>query len=739
MPQNRSTTARVRPLLTALLLAATLLATAGLPAPAHARQDAQAGQSQANIQALVEDFVFFVTVANHELAAANLRAILDRNIDPQALVAIIEDSPGLAARFEEAYRRALVVPELEADAAAVWELYEEGLRATARNPERIAESIVMLDGTQRAQQLATERLISANEYAVPQLFTLLAGAQDIRMRARAQRMLERMGSAAVKPLLAALPDVQPEVQERTAMILGQIGNPLALPALYELAAAPGTPSTVRGEAINAIRAITGAHDSGVQAANLYQNQARSFFDSRRRETGGLLSFPGEEFQLIWQFDPRIGLLPRTIETVVYHETKAMQAAERALALNPNNADALAVWIAANFARELSESGVTPNPIYDAEDRDAVFFASLAGAGSTQRALQLALDDGDTELARTIIAALDRSIGGEALSIGEDAQTPLVRALTYPDRLTRFEAALALARSLPTHAFSGSERVVPVLAGFIREGGARYALVIADDIDRQQFLRGALESEGFTVLPPRRNLNDAMVDVSETPGIDIALIEQPGEVGVQTLEALRNEPSLRATPALLFLSLEDHARFNQRVSADTIARMVRPGLNASQIASATRQAVEAASGGVPTDEEAEEASLEALEALRELAISDNSVLRITDAGTALIAALGESSGIVRLELADVLGYICERRAQVALLDAALEAADSEQILMLRTVAASARRCGPMAEQRQIDALADLLVEADSNLANGIAEVLGALRVSGDQAVPVILDR
>ncbi|MGP1347158.1 MAG: HEAT repeat domain-containing protein [Phycisphaerales bacterium] len=709
-------------------------------ASAMARQDGAAGEaSRPSVQRLVEDFVFFVTVAKYELAQANIRALLEMDIEATELAAIIGDAPGLAARFDEAYRRALVVPELEADAAALWKKYETGLDDRARSPQRISESIAMLDQGMRAEQLATQRLISAGEYAVPQLFDLLSGGQDLRMRARAQRMLERLGSDAVKPLLAALPASLPEVQERIAIILGQVGNPLALPALYELANAEGTAPTVRSEAQNAIRAITGTYDASVRSSVLYQTQARSYFDGRRRVVGGLLSFPGEDFQLIWNFTPEVGLTPLPIETVVYHETMAMQMAERALSQDASNGDALAVWIAANFARELSESGETPNPLYDSEDRDAVFFATLAGAGSTQRALDLALEDGDTQLVRALIAALDSSIGGAGLVEGESAQTPLVRALTYPDRMVRFEAALALARSMPERGFIGAERVVPTLAGFIRESGVRYALVLAEDVDRQQFLRAALESEGFTVLPPTRSLNDAMSDVAATPGVDIAVIDLPGEVGVAASEALRGEPSLRATPALVFLSLEDQVRFNNRLSGDVISTMVRPGLSESQLAAAAVQAVGSASGEVLSDEAAEDAALEAIEALRRLAIGRSSALSINDAGTALIAALNESSGLIRLELADVLGYICESRAQTALLDAALQSEGNEQVLLLNTAAASARRCGPLSEDRQIEALADLLLVGDLESARAAAEVLGALRAAGEQAVPVILGR
>ena len=41
--------------------------------------------------------------------------------------------------------------------------------------------------------------------------------------------------------------------------------------------------------------------------------------------------------------------------------------------------------------------------------------------------------------------------------------PLVQSMRYPDRLVRFEAAFALANSLPNSIFPGHERVAPLLA------------------------------------------------------------------------------------------------------------------------------------------------------------------------------------------------------------------------------------------------------------------------------------
>src|SRR5690606_39312413 len=111
------------------------------------------------------------------------------------------------------------------------------------------------------------------------------------------------------------------------------------------------------------------------------------------------------------------------------------------------------------------------------------------------------------------------------------------------------------------------------------------------------------------------------------------------------------------------------------------------------------------GPVPEEEDHVFAA-RSLAALRDLAVSGNEVFDVGDAALPLIAALSERTGPVRLEIAEVLSRIPQKRAQVALGDAALGAEGDERISLLEKVASSSKRFGNMLERRQVARVVEL---------------------------------
>ena len=109
---------------------------------------AMAQDQQTPIQ-LLEDFNHYVTIASYELAAANAQALLDRGLTPEKFLGMIEEQPGLDVRFDEVYRRAIVVPQLEDLAAELYGLYDQGRKARARSLNEINANIDKLGGTKR--------------------------------------------------------------------------------------------------------------------------------------------------------------------------------------------------------------------------------------------------------------------------------------------------------------------------------------------------------------------------------------------------------------------------------------------------------------------------------------------------------------------------------------------------------------------------------------------------------------
>ncbi|MCA9293392.1 MAG: hypothetical protein KDA20_06230, partial [Phycisphaerales bacterium] len=100
-------------------------------------------------------------------------------------------------------------------------------------------------------------------------------------------------------------------------------------------------------------------------------------------------------------------------------------------------------------------------------------------------------------------------------------------------------------------------------------------------------------------------------------------------------------------------------------------------------------------------------------------------------------LDESSGGVMLRVADILSRIGEKRAQVALMDAALRADGYEQVALLRMTTDSAKRYGNLLDERQVSQAIELSDAMDEELATTAAALVGALNLSNNQIVPLIL--
>ncbi|QYU70387.1 hypothetical protein J4558_09835 [Leptolyngbya sp. 15MV] len=344
----------------------------------------------ANAQ-LLSDFIHFTRINRPDVAAGVGTQLLGRNLRAVDFVDLVERS-GEQQRFEETVARAMRSPQLEPTAAALLRLYDQGKLQRVRDPKEIARNIELLKGVQRGRMLARERLAAAGEYAMPQLLETLLKL-DPELRAEVTRLMIDMGQQSVTPLATALGQLDAANQETVADILGLIGYRTALPYLVDVMGTTASPS-VRAAADRAIRRIglQGAAD----AASLYAELAEGYYQARSE----LTSFPNDEFQLLWSYNPASGLNMTAIRTPVYHEAMAMRLAERSLELRPQGNDrALSLWLAANFSREIDTPPNYENPAYAATRRDAMYYAVAAGSGPSQQVLARALDRREARLAR----------------------------------------------------------------------------------------------------------------------------------------------------------------------------------------------------------------------------------------------------------------------------------------------------------------------------------------------------
>jgi hypothetical protein len=233
-------------------------------------------------------------------------------------------------------------------------------------------------------------------------------------------------------------------------------------------------------------------------------------------------------------------------------------------------------------------------------------------------------------------------------------------------------------------------------------------------------------------------------VADVSGVDLLVSDLTTERTVDLIDQSRRSPRLRATPILAFMSASGVAQYAGQFESDRLTQVIRPGVSDAQFREAVTQLTEQASGPPVSDDEARSYATAALLVLQELAIAGHGAahsgppaLDIADAAVPLVTALGATSGTLRYQVADVLSYIGQQRAQAAIMDAAMEAAGGERLVLMSRMIDSARRFGNMLEQRHIRWLLEAAEDGSDEEATMAAALIGALNLPNAQLVPLIL--
>lgn len=689
---------------------------------------------------LLDDFVHYVNIDQRAAAAGAGQELLDRKLKAQQLLEVVETTIGNdKSRFEAALTKAMKITELEPIGAQIAKAYEQGKMERARDPQEIAKNIQDLKGTVRGKVVAQARLKGAGEYAMPQLLTALLDRKDPILQGEVSRLMVDMGRQAIIPLVTAAAKLEPTQQVTVIDVLGKIPYTTSAPFIADIAA------TTRDASVKEAcgRAMANMHGvvPGGDPADLYINLAEAYYGEKSEIT----SFPGEEHQLIWNFTPGNGLLMSAIRTPVFHEAMAMRLAERAIELRPDYTNAVSLWIASNFKREIQTPQGYANPAYSTAAaptngpvrREAMYYAVAAGPKIGQSVLARALDTKNSPLARRAIAAIEQTAGTSGL-VSDGSRLPLIESLTYPNRRVQYDAALALATSQPAAAFPGSERVVPTLASAIRDAGSQYAAIVTGELETYQALRKVLEKSGFRVLPMGKTLAELEGPIAETPGIDLMVIHNfTGDKIKGLVEDIRRTPRVSAVPVLALTSTEQYLGLSRQFDGDTTVWIRQSAMGEDVLTRAVAGLMESAAGGPIGQQEAKQYTGRSLAALRDLAISNNAVLKVEDAVLPLTAALGDAAGDSKFRIAEILSRINQSRAQRSLMDTALSASGDDRVAMMSLVSASAKRFGNQLEPRQVTRVAELAASKNEVEATSAAALLGSLSLPNSQLVPLIL--
>ena len=670
-----------------------------------------------------KDFIHYSRIARLDLAEAHGRKLVAMNLPHRDVLSVVELSP-----YAKTYEKDLIrVKQMDGDiakvAADIEEMIEAAKISVIRNPLRIRTEIEKLGGQLRQNRLATRRLAQAGEYAAPELVRAILGRSegDEDLRPYVIEAMVQIGRSLVSPLCEAMPALTPAAQQDIARILARIGYPSALPylkALIEGGKLDGQTQGVLQSSFDQIaqrKQISGDHS----AADLFYLLAEDYYAAR----ASLILEPGANYNVLWAVNDRGDLNYMRIPTPIFHDVMAMRAARRALQLDPTQSQALSLWIAANFRRENNLPEGASDPSYGQDMRSPAFYAMLAGPAHIKPVLARAMKDRDAEVALDGVAALAGTAGSGSLVTEADA---VLAAMNYPDRRVRFETAIMIAKSNPAEAFTGSGRVVPVLAEAVRQSDKNRALVVSESQSGLNDLAARVRNTGnFEIL--QATTFDELNEVLATEAAADLIVIHASQSFVNAFRVARQASyKMQATPMVAIAPAGELTALNAMFRGDTSTLVVSPTATDDQLAAAVKQALSIMAGDKIDAAASESFAVRALEVMEDLAINQNPVFDISLARVPLVEALSDSRKDVVDGAGAVLALIEQPEAQRAIAAAAMDKAKSSslRVKLLGHLASSFRRFGMQLEQREVRHLQELVAESSGRLADAASQAFGA---------------
>lgn len=723
--------------LSRLIISSAVVAAALLPWSTARAQEATATDTPVaassaaldkKLVGLADDFLHYSIVGNVQLAHDNGQALLNENLAPKDLLAVFE-----AAANERDIPAILTRDQRQADlkdvAKQIQDQLEAGHRAVSRDPARIKVEIERLDDSPRAYDNAKGRLEAAGPFAVPYYIQYLQNDAHKSLQPYILKIISEIGRPLLPPLLEQLKT--PNVEQKIVLVklIGQIGYAQAVPYLKDLVRGDAVSSQLKAAVEAAIAQCDGRGDYAGSAADGFMSLSIQYY---RRDPRVAIAYPAEVTNPVWFYDKGLdNVLGTAVPTSIWTSVEAMRTSERALEAESNKSSAISLWIAANLRREILLPAGAKDPTLVPGTPDASFFAVAAGPVYLNPVLELAIHQKESALILKTISALKATGGTQGLVSTKADATPLVKALSYPDRAVRFTSAFALARANPAKDYAGSYRVIPVLAEAVSQTGMPSILLVEPNQENRNRLKSLLT--GFNVYDGA-DLASALESARRAAAFDVVIVPAATNPQLQNFE--RTDYRLAAAPALL-LTEKPSAVAN----ASTLE--IKSDIDAKGLTDAVAS-VKAQIGQTPIDADAATAYAQtAIQLLGFLAADHASIYNVNDAVPVLVAALKDKRPEVITASAGVLSQLNNTDAQKALAQVALAEATPANLrgTLLLSLAESAKRTGNALDNDSIDTLIKLVANKtlDAETRSAAATALGALNVPSNQASTLILQQ
>lgn len=704
------------------------------PAPAAPTPVADA---PVDLTVAVENFWHYGKIARYDLAVANAQQVLGSGADPADILAAFEQTSSQRKdNLDQWLLRWQNVPAMQEVTTQLINTLEQGRRGRSANPVFIRQNIERLSGGERAYTIAIARLRNSGEVAVPFMIDFLRDPAKAQFHAAIRRALRDMGKYALNPLVAATEMRDWDTLVTVCNVLGDLGYDAAAPYLARLTTDQDAPTQVKAAAADALTRLGVRGARGAGAADLFYELAEKlYYDKSSISADNRI-----KVACLWYWSPE-GLIKKDVPPEIFNELMCMRECEYALKLGGAQGDALSLWLAANYKREVELPQGAVDSTRLPNQPDAHYYGVVTGSQYLNSALDRTLRDRNAPVSLKIIRSLQEIIGQSNMFSGS-SNRPLVVAMQYPDRLVRFEAAFALAGALPQRPFDGQEMVVPLLGEALSQTGQPSVFVVMpSENELNALLNGLKTADGYTVAGAT-SPESAVATAAQLPAVDAFLVSETlGDEQVDLfLSLLRQNTRLRGA-ARIILTATNASRYETMKVSDPLL-FTSVGRDAATIKPAVEEA-RGKSGSLPIDAGiAMQYATRAGNLMREVAISRGQVYDLLAAKTALLGSLSDARPQIVMLGGSVLGLLNDRDAQSGLLQTAQEdkPADEVKISLFKSLATSAKFFGNLLDGAQIESLQKTVAAAPSLVVrSAAAEAHGALNLPADQAKSLIIDQ
>lgn len=707
----------------------------------------------------VDDFWHYGLIARYDLAADSSQKILDANAQPADLATAFQTVAGRKKQDIDQWMlrwRTIPVPsaadikadpslqaqkdaiiKLKANTDKLFDLFNQGLATHNQDAQYIHSVIAAMSAGVRAYQNNLPRLEKSGELAVRVAINILRSQRtdDLPYKQTARQAIRDMGRKALNPLLAATEAKDPTLLADVVTAIGDIGYDVSLPYLSRLVTATDTAESVRTVARQAIARIAAGESAALKPTDQFYNLAQRFYYN-----GALLGASDETMANMWYWTDDSGLTNTPVPATIFGDLQAKRLTEYALKMDPSNDKAVSLWLAANTKRDVDLPAGAVDPT--AKDLpDAHYYNVAAGVKYLNDAVNRALKDNNAALSLKLIQSLEDIVGQSNIGV---ADSPISRALYFPNRLVRYEAAFALASSLPSKPFPGSERVVPLLVEAISQTSKPNVLVVAPNTDNQlNNIQAAIKTLGYPVAGAVDSTS-ILAASSGLASVDVIIVSE--DTNVQSVMSSAAQSARLQGASILVLT---HSANNPYVVAATQNALLNtaawPGKE--QLADTLKAEIDKARvhGGavVLSDQQGTDYALRAAALLAQLAQTRNLAFDLSVAQPGVLAALSTDARPEILKGAGkVLADLDSPSSQAGLLTKALdETVPAEvRVALFKDLAVNAKFFGNHLDAGQAADLQKVVQGAKTaDIRGAAAEARGALNLPAEQTKKLILDQ